>query len=258
MKILKYTKLKNSQYKIVLENGTEVKLYDDVILKENLLLTKELTNKQLDKIIKLNDYYEAYYKALKLINVKLRSEKEITESLKKISFDENVIKDVIKSLKKDGYLDSKTYISSYIHDALILSLKGPEKIKNDLLNMNFKEEEINKFLEIDDKVWEERIDKYLQKKLKLTSSLSTLKFKQKIINDLNYLGYQNDMISDRLSKISLPSDKTNLEKEYYKIKAKLERKNLSNCNSKIIEKLLQRGYRYEDIRSLINSIEEMQ
>ena len=57
MKIIKYTKLKNSQYKIILENGTEVKLYDDVILKENLLLTKEITNKQLDKIIILNDYY---------------------------------------------------------------------------------------------------------------------------------------------------------------------------------------------------------
>ena len=102
MKILKYTKLKNNQYKLDLDNGIEVKLYDDVILKENLLLTKELTNKQLDKIIELNDYYVAYYKALRLINIKLRSEKEIRENLKK-TFNDEVISDVIKTLKKEGY-----------------------------------------------------------------------------------------------------------------------------------------------------------
>ena len=257
MKILKYTKLKNNQYKLDLDNGIEVKLYDDVILKENLLLTKELTNKQLDKIIELNDYYVAYYKALKLINIKLRSEKEIRENLKK-TFTDDVIRDVIKTLKKEGYLDSKTYINSYIHDALILSLKGPEKIKKELLTMNFKEEEIDELFNVEDKVWEERIDKYLQKKIKLTNNLSALKFKQKIMSDLSYLGYNNDMILDRLSKVELPSDKNNLEKDYYKIKAKLERKNMPNSNSRVIEKLLQKGYRYEDIKSVVKEITEMQ
>ena len=63
---------------------------------------------------------------------------------------------------------------------------------------------------------------------------------------------------DRLNNVTLPSDKNNLEKDYYKIKAKLERKNLPNSNSRVIEKLLQRGYRYEDIKSVVNDITEMQ
>ena len=78
------------------------------------------------------------------------------------------------------------------------------------------------------------------------------------MSDLNYLGYNNDMIMDRLNKVELPSDKKNLEKDYYKIKAKLERKSLPNSNSRVIEKLLQKGYRYEDIKSVVNEIIDMQ
>ena len=252
MKILKYTKLKNNQYKINLDNGEEIKLYDDVILKENLLLTKEITSQQLTKIIASNDYYIAYYKALKLINTRLRSEKELRTLLKK-TFTSNLIDKVIDTLKKEGYLDSKTYISSYIHDALILTLKGPNKIKKELLNMNFMEEKINALLPTDNNIWVERINKYLTKKLKISTNYSNQKLKIKMQQELLNLGYNKEMINEAISNLSFPSDKNNLIKDYQKIKAKLERKKIDNIDYQLISKLLQKGYNYEDIKDIMGS-----
>ncbi len=251
MKILKYTKLKNNQYKLSLDNGVELNLYEDLILKENLLLTKEITTKEVEKILELNNYYAAYYKALKLINGRLRCEKELVTLLKK-DYNQSIIKQVIKTLKSTGYLNNKVYITSYIHDALLLSLKGPLKIKRELLNLDFPEEEVDNLFKIEDKVWEERINKYLQKKLKISNNLSNLKLKQKLINDLSNLGYSKNMIIESLDKVSLPNDLGNLKKDYEKIKKQLERKNMENNSSKIISKLLQKGYLYEDIKNIVD------
>lgn len=253
MKILKYTKLKNNQYKINLDNGEEIKLYDDIILQENLLLTKEINKEQLSKIIASNDYFVAYYKALKLINMRLRSEKELRTILHK-TFTSKLVDEVIDSLKKEGYLDSKTYITSYIHDALILTLKGPNKIKKELLNMNFKEEEITTLLPKEDTIWEERINKYLNKKLKMSNNSSNQKLKIKMQQELINLGYNTDMINAKLNNIIFPSDRNNLVKDYQKIKTKLERKKIDNLNYQLVSKLLQKGYNYEDIKALINTI----
>ncbi len=251
MKILKYTKLKNNQYKLTLDNGEEVKLYDDIILQENLLLTKEISNKQLAKIKNSNDYYVAYYKALKLINNRLRSEKELRTLLNK-TFTSSITSSVIKTLKEEGYLDSKLYINSYIHDALLLTLKGPYKITKELVNMGFKEEEIEELFQVDDKTWEERIEKYISKKLKMTTSYSNQKLKLKLKEELINLGYSKELINEKLDNIELPSDKNKLIKDYQKIKEKLERKDVDNLNYKIINKLLQKGYRYEDIKEVVS------
>ena len=42
MQISKYKKLKNNIYEVTLENDEKIKLYEDVILKEELLLKKEI------------------------------------------------------------------------------------------------------------------------------------------------------------------------------------------------------------------------
>ena len=82
MKIGKYTKLKSNKYSVVFDDIT-VKLYDDVIVKYELLRLKEIDEKQFKEITEYNDKLEAYYKSLKYITKKLRTEKEIYKYLDK-------------------------------------------------------------------------------------------------------------------------------------------------------------------------------
>ena len=72
MKIDKYKKLRNGKYELIMENGEGIQLYEDTILKYNLLLTKsiDINNKDL---IKFDKKCEIYYTALKNIKTRLNN-----------------------------------------------------------------------------------------------------------------------------------------------------------------------------------------
>ena len=63
MKIIKYVKLKNNRYKLFLDDNSDIVLYDNVILNNNLLITKKIDN--LKAILEENNTYEIYFTALK-------------------------------------------------------------------------------------------------------------------------------------------------------------------------------------------------
>ena len=65
MEIKEYKKLKSNIYEIKFKSGEAVKLYDEVILNYNLLITKNISNKEYEEIIKYNKSLDAYYLSLK-------------------------------------------------------------------------------------------------------------------------------------------------------------------------------------------------
>ena len=82
MKLLKYQKLKLNEYKIITDKD-EYKLYDDIIIKYELLLKKEIGEEEIKKIVEENNSLKAYYTALRLISVRLRTDRELNVLLKK-------------------------------------------------------------------------------------------------------------------------------------------------------------------------------
>ena len=75
MKILKYKKISRGRYKLTTDTS-ELVLYEDVILKNNLLYNKDITLEILEKIMNENIYYEAYDLSLSFIEKKLRTKKK--------------------------------------------------------------------------------------------------------------------------------------------------------------------------------------
>ena len=69
MKILCYKNKKGNIYEITLSNKEKITLYDDVILKYNLLITKEIKDNELNNILIDNDKIKAYLLAIKYIRV---------------------------------------------------------------------------------------------------------------------------------------------------------------------------------------------
>ena len=55
MQILEYKKLKDNRYIVYLKNKKEIILYDEVILKFNLLNNKNLNEEKLEEVQKYND-----------------------------------------------------------------------------------------------------------------------------------------------------------------------------------------------------------
>ena len=67
MKIVKYKKGSNGKYKVFLEDGREFSFYEDVILKFNFLITKNIDEKDIDGALQYNQECDVYHFALKSI-----------------------------------------------------------------------------------------------------------------------------------------------------------------------------------------------
>ena len=253
MKIGKYTKLKSNKYSVVIDDIT-VKLYDDVIVKYELLRLKEIDEKLFKEITEYNDRLEAYYKALKYITKKLRTEKEIYKFLDK-DYNKDIILETIDKLKRMGYLNKDLYLKSYLSDQIHMTLNGPNKIKKDLVSLGYEEDEFKDSIDnIDSDVWFSKIEKIVNKKIKSNRNLGSNKLKEKIVYDLSNLGFYKWMIEDVIHRTEFGSNINILEKEYNKLYTKLSRKfDDSSIDYQIRMKLLQKGFYSSEIDEFIQN-----
>ena len=246
---MKIDKIKKSgkKYKIVLEDGTEIRTFDDVIINYNLLYHKEIDDVLLNKILKDNAYYEVYNKVLNLISKKIRSEKEINEFLDKYDADKNKI---ITKLKSINLINDKLFAKAYISDKINLSNEGIDKIKNDLLkhniDLNIIEEELSK---IDDDLIDKKIIKLINKKTK-NSKYTGVKLKYKVVNELINLGYDKYKIIEIYDSLDIKNDNL-IVKEYDKLYKQLSKKySGKELEYKINTKLYNKGYTKEEIDNI--------
>lgn len=244
---IKSIKKKGSEYLIILDNET-LKVNEEVLINNNILYSKKLSNKDIKKIKEETVYYENYSKALKMINRKMRSEKEIRKSLKDISKEE--IDKIIDKLKEINLLNNEVYAESYVNDKINLSLDGPYKIKKELELNDIESEYIEKALEkFTQDLIDEKLEKLINKKLKTNKDTEYI-FKQKTALYLLNLGYSKEDINSHLENIKI--DNSNLEKEmekiYNKLKTKYEGYTLKN---KLKQKLYLKGFNNDEINNFI-------
>lgn len=252
MKILKYKKIGKDKYKITLDDNKEIELYEDVIVKNNLLLNKEIEDDKLDALLKQNEEEKNYFLALKYISIKMRSIKEIKNYLSKKNVSNNVIQNIVKRLIKEGYLNDALFVKAFINDQINLTLNGPIKIKNELLkhdiNKDVIDEEISK---IDNNLIKEKLNKLLKKQLKIKKG-SYNSVKNKLINHFINLGYYKEDILNEISLLDIKTDDTKLKKDYERLYSKYKSKyNGDKLNYFIMQKLYLKGYTKEDISKVI-------
>jgi len=222
MKVKKYKYLGASRYKVFF-NENEYTLYEDIIIKYNILLREDLTDKDFELFLLDNAYYEAYYKSIKYIGIKLRTKKELEKYLNKNNFDSKIIKEVIEKIEKDGYLDQTLYAKSYIYDQINLKMTGPEKIKKELLELGIEKHIIeNEIEEFTQELINQKLNKLIDKTLK-TNTKSAYYIKNKIIINLINQGYKKEDIITILNTKEI-DDSNSYQKEYDKLYKKYSKK----------------------------------
>ncbi len=248
MKILKFKKKPNGKYSVYLDDGREFVYYEEVILQYELLLKKEVDEKDLLSIHQTNLEYDVYYVALNSIKSRFKSIYELREFLRKKEYPEEMIDHAIDKLIQQRYLDDRLFAKSYINTQMITTSHGPLRIKNDLyqkkVSSSIIEEEIALF---DEESQIEKMKKIIERLIRSNRTRGGLVLKQKIINDLKTQGYEYDLISRIISSYSFPQDKDLAKKEYDKLykkySSKYEGYELAN---KIREKMFQKGLTYEE------------
>lgn len=243
MLIKKFIKKKNSWYDILLEDGRKFLIHEELILKYKLLITKDIDELTEEKILKENNIFFAYDKALKYITRKMRSVFEIESYLYKLEIEENIINQVILKLNSLGYLNDREYAKCYVNDSIYLSNDGPNKIIFNLKKNKISDEIITEVIDVFDyEKQEEKVNKLIQKHIKSNTNKSLNFLKQKIVVNLVNLGYDRQLIINLLENYDI-DDKEIFEKEYRKLYEKLSKKySGKELEYRLKQKLYQKGF----------------
>ena len=243
MKIISYKKKNINTYEVTLSNNESVVLYEDIILKYELLLKKDITKIELGKAKNENEKYFIYYEALKYISKKMRTEKEIRNKFKE--YQKDSLNYAIERLKKEKYLNNEIYIKAYINDIINLKYDGPLKIINNLNKLGFNNHEINNYLEfLDNDIWTTKINKIITKEININKKYSSYLLKNKIQTKLINLGYSKELINNELNNYNFIDNHDIYIKEKEKATKKYSKKYSGyELEMKVKNYLYQKGFR---------------
>ena len=200
LKIEKYEKIGKSKYRLYLNNGEVIDTYDEVILKNDLLLKKELNNYLYQRVIIESNNQGHYNACIKYIGVRIRSAKEISDYLKRKNLTDEDINYIIEKLVEEKYLDDNHFCACFIKDKLKFTTMGEYKIIYELKKHNISEEIIaaNNHLITDD-ILIEKIDKIITKQINSNHKLDKQKLRNKLYNHLLASGYTSSRVVERLN-----------------------------------------------------------
>ena len=243
MKIEKYKKLSNGRYKISFDNNLDTVLYEEVILKYELLLKKEIDNDTLIEIDSYNQEWDVYYIGLKSLKTRFKSTYELKMLLLKKEYPSSLVDKAIDKLISQGYLDDRSYARGFIHNKMVTSSYGPLRVEKELLDKKIDSKIIREELLIySEEEQISKIRKIIEKWIKSNRSRGGNVLKNKIINDLRNFGYDISLINRVISNYSFNNNKDISKKEYDKLYKKYSRKYSGDeLKRKIREKMYLKG-----------------
>lgn len=237
---------KGKKYIVTVDiNDEEYKFSENQIVENRIIKGAIFTLEEWDQIVKGQNKSILFDQMLHFIDYKLRTEKEVVEKLISKKATEEEIKVVIERLKSIGYIDDERYTTLFIQDS-IRDYKGPYLIKFTLEQKGVDSSLINDALSnYPNEVFEENALELAKRYQKSVLNHPVNKQKELIMQKLARNGFNMDIIN-RVGR-QLEFDNDDLDKlceEYDKVYSK------TNDQNKTITSLLQKGYRYEDIKKV--------
>lgn len=209
MKIESIAKIKNN-VKIILDNSEKLFLRYEVFLKNSLRKGDELTEEDVSKLIRQNQFFFVKESAFRFLGLRVHSEKELQRKLSAKKYDKEIIQSVLKELKENQYLDDELFAREFAEEKIIKKAFGPNKVKAELQARGVPKEIIEKVL--DAKGGQETdFENALMLAEKKLASLSSRNLDKKKINQrlYSYLlskGFSFDLIKTVVNKILEPED----------------------------------------------------
>ena len=139
--------------------------------------------------------------ALKLIEIRDRTQKEMRTKLLEKGYDEETAEKEIAFLKEYGYIDDKRFAAHFTTDAINLKKWGKGRIRTELLRKGIDRDAVDNiledaFMELDDN----RLYELMEKRFK-NSDLSSMKERTRIFNFYMRRGFAPDEIKGAINRL---------------------------------------------------------
>ncbi len=179
---------------------------EDLVVERRLVLGKEINPGDMEKILSEAEVGKLVEKVYGLLNVRYRSEKEIRDYMRNLSFkrkikdkdelSEVVIEALIEKLKKRDLINDLRFAKEWVQARRKSKQKGINALKSELFQKGINREIVDEVLsaENSDASAEETLAKdALEKKIRIWKNLPEMEFKQKALSFLMRKGFNYDL-----------------------------------------------------------------
>ena len=263
-KVLKLTHLKAQDYEVAIQTPNEqvllLPVHEELVLKFRLVAGKDLDESQVTELNGKLDLGRAYQYALNLLSRKSYTTAQVYKKLEAREYETAIVQEVLKRLVDVGLLNDEQYTISYINHQAIMGKKGPNKIKQELLQKGIAERLINQYLN----VYEE--EEQVEHAIKIANQLVRTNRKygphfitQKVSQHLMTKGFSRSVIEKAVNSIVLVEDEEEnpiLVKEVEKLYRKHHRLSGYEKKVKVVQSLMRKGFDYNDISTVYERLDE--
>jgi len=246
-KIEKITKIKKKgMYKIHFDNHEALQVHEDVLLSNELLIKKNLTEEDILILENSTNYSRCYHEAIKFISRKLRSSYELKKHLIKKEFEISTVDEIIEKLISQKYIDDLNYAKSYANTILRTTNKGKDYIRKNLKEHKISDIYVDEaIMMLDDKEEYDKLYKLITKKISLNNKYSARVLREKLFYDLKTKGYTTQMINQVFSEVEFTCNIEHLKVLAQKYMRKY------NDKSKVKKTLISKGFESDEIDKVL-------
>ena len=238
-----------------LDNGDKCYITEDTIVRFMLSRDKVISQEELKEIQDFAKFSYGKNLALYHLSFKARTEKEVSEYLKKYDIDAKIVSQVIANLKEDKWINDSQYAYTIINANQLSGDKGPYVLTQKLAQKGISKSTIEEILkEFDFSEVAQRIANKLLKKYE--GKLPARALQDKIIQNLTNKGFSYSDAKSAFDELDSQVDQETtqelifkeLDKQYAKYSRKYEGYELKQ---RLTQVLSRKGYDFSDIASAL-------
>lgn len=187
-------------YQITLDEQESLTVHEDVVVRLTLRVGTLVTEELLTQIVHESDLTDARRAALRLLEVRFRSRKELTRALNRKGYSAPVVGEVAENLENLGLVDDRVFARELAGSLLRRHHLGRQglvyRLRQRGIGDEVAEEVVADVLEDIDE--SQRALAALQERLPRWRSLPAVKLRNRAYQFLARLGFEPDVISDVL------------------------------------------------------------
>jgi regulatory protein len=193
---IEFQEKKKDRRNIYLDGKFAFGIHEEIYVKFGLTEGGILTPEQVETIQLSENKRSAKETALRFLEHRSRSEKEIRQKLVSIKYPENVIEETVQNLKGSKLIDDEDFARRFAQDKILGSPMGGRLLRQELWKKGIVEELIQQTIrEILPEIKElELAEKIVQKKIKTLKNYDDRKKKQKLSEFLARKGFDWEII----------------------------------------------------------------
>lgn len=167
------------------------------LVKAGLQINQEISQEEIEKLVKENEFVKIYDRVLKFFSYRPRSEKELKDWFAKKQVGEETQKLIREKLKQLGYLNDEEFAKWWIEQRMAFRPAGTRLLAMELRQKGVSKEIISRITSHVSRVTERELaQKVAEKKLKSLKHLSGLELKQKLTSALVRRGFSWETIKE--------------------------------------------------------------